>query len=52
MQLNEKSAKNMMELVASKVEGAIALCHKSYLDQDLKDALIDLMQKRAERLFK
>ena len=51
IKLSEKAAKNMMALVASKVDGAIDLCHHSYLDQDLKDTLIDLMRKRAERIL-
>lgn len=52
IRLNEKSARHMMELVAAKVEEAIVLCQNSYLDQDLRDALILLMQKRADRIRK
>ena len=49
--LNEKSAIHMMELVAKKVDSAIDICKNSYLDNDLRDAMVNLMLERADRVF-
>ena len=48
--INSKAAIHMIDSVVKKTDSAVLLCKESYLNEDIKDKLIALIEMRTERL--
>lgn len=50
LELPEKTSQGIIKSVIEKKNGAIDICQKSYLSDDMKEAFISLMEERLNRL--